>query len=214
MKGKFEPIDKSSPFPTSGLFCVTCLIGVYSMKSGQPLIGVINQPFHSKVKEDEYTGHCYWGFDLNGYRLNNLEHLEQSSQLNSVVVSGSESRDVLINLRSKFDNVVETVGAGYKLLCVATGSTAIFVTSKGSTYRWDTCGPHALLKSLGGNLVEFSLIDHVDEDEVNYEMIAKCEIRYNVANECSEGAEQWANQMGLIAFKEISGIRKVASCLK
>jgi hypothetical protein len=32
----------------SGLRCVTVLIGVFNRVSGQPLLGVVNQPFHTQ----------------------------------------------------------------------------------------------------------------------------------------------------------------------
>ncbi len=35
---------------TTGLKCVTCLIGVYDSTNGSPLIGVCNQPFHKAIE--------------------------------------------------------------------------------------------------------------------------------------------------------------------
>lgn len=37
--------SRETRIPTSGLGCVTCLIGGYDIESGKPIIGVINQPF-------------------------------------------------------------------------------------------------------------------------------------------------------------------------
>lgn len=37
--------NREKGIPTSGLGCVTCLIGGYDIESGKPIIGVINQPF-------------------------------------------------------------------------------------------------------------------------------------------------------------------------
>lgn len=214
MKGKFEAADKY-PFPTAGLYCVTCLIGVYCLKSGQPLIGIVNQPFHSLVGEDEYKGKCYWGFDLNGYRLDNFElHDTTSNSVNTVLVSGTESAEILDKLATNYEYVVQTVGAGYKVLCVATRCAVSFVTSKGSTYKWDTCAPHAILKALGGNLVDCTLISRLNAN-VDYELIARNEIRYDKHNDDdSQGAEKWANKSGLIAFRDMSGLKKVLDCLR
>ena len=35
--------------------------------------------------------------------------------------------------------LVEAGGAGYKILCVVLGLVDIYITSKPSTYKWDTC---------------------------------------------------------------------------
>lgn len=51
--------------------------------------------------------------------------------------------------------LVEATGAGYKILSVALGQATAYILSKGSTYKWDTCGPQALLSSLGGGIIEF-----------------------------------------------------------
>lgn len=46
-------VDSSSEsFPKNGLSCVTVLIGVYDTVNGNPILGVINQPFYKKVNEE------------------------------------------------------------------------------------------------------------------------------------------------------------------
>lgn len=42
--------------PASGLQCVTILIGVYEISTGNPIIGIINQPFLNEKTEDGITG--------------------------------------------------------------------------------------------------------------------------------------------------------------
>lgn len=37
--------------PASGLGCVTVLIGAYDIESGKPIIGIINQPFHTQTDD-------------------------------------------------------------------------------------------------------------------------------------------------------------------
>lgn len=50
-----EPTSPGDQVMTSrGLSVVTVLIGVFSMKSGQPVIGVINQPFAEYDKEKKW----------------------------------------------------------------------------------------------------------------------------------------------------------------
>ena len=54
----------------------------------------------------------------------------------------------------------DSSGAGYKLLCVARGWSTLYVTAKGSTYKWDTCAAHALLRSLGGGCIDLKYMRH------------------------------------------------------
>lgn len=42
--------------PASGLQCVTILIGVYEISTGNPIIGIINQPFLNEKAEEGTTG--------------------------------------------------------------------------------------------------------------------------------------------------------------
>lgn len=39
------------------------------------------------------------------------------------------------------------------------GEAAAYIVSKATTFRWDTCGPHAILKAMGGNLRSY--ISHI-----------------------------------------------------
>lgn len=38
--------------PENGLFCVTVLIGVFNRETGEPIIGIINQPFYSRINNE------------------------------------------------------------------------------------------------------------------------------------------------------------------
>lgn len=42
-------------------------------------------------------------------------------------------------------------GSGYKLMCVVEGWADAYLLSKASSYKWDTCAPHAILRALGMN---------------------------------------------------------------
>ncbi|XP_037094520.1 putative inositol monophosphatase 3 [Pollicipes pollicipes] len=68
------------------------------------------------------------------------------------MTSSSERSDVTAALQAAGLRPVPASGAGYKLLQVALGSAVGFVVSLSSTFLWDTCGPDALLRSLGGSL--------------------------------------------------------------
>lgn len=72
-----------------------------------------------------------------------------------LVISSSENADVKAHLENGGFMLIEAAGAGYKLLCVILGLVGAYVLSKGSTYFWDTCSCGAILKSLGGAVVDY-----------------------------------------------------------
>uniref|UniRef100_A0A1B0GDQ2 Uncharacterized protein n=1 Tax=Glossina morsitans morsitans TaxID=37546 RepID=A0A1B0GDQ2_GLOMM len=49
-----------------------------------------------------------------------------------------------------------SAGAAHKALKVIIGEVGVYVLSKGSTYRWDTCDPQAILRSLNGGTFDSS----------------------------------------------------------
>lgn len=85
--------------------------------------------------------------------------------------------------------VVEAAGAGYKLISVALGQADAYVLTKGSTYRWDICGPHSILQSQGGGLLDFKkyIFNKNEKEAVMRYSNIDCEV---------------ANKGGLIAYKE------------
>ena len=71
-----------------------------------------------------------------------------------LLIGGSEgSRDssLLLPFRKEF-TIVRAAGAGYKLLCLCEDLAHAYLLTKPTTYRWDTCAPHAILKAKGGNV--------------------------------------------------------------
>lgn len=44
-----------------GIQVALVLIGLYDTKSGLPIIGIINQPFHSKDDHNQWSGRIIWG---------------------------------------------------------------------------------------------------------------------------------------------------------
>lgn len=89
-------------------------------------------------------------------------------------------------------------GAGYKILCVILGLADVYVLSEGSTYKWDSCAPHALLRALGGGIVDLSAPPARDKEKV--EVWRGAELTYHKPNAGRRGADQWANQGGLVAY--------------
>ena len=88
--------------------------------------------------------------------------------------------------------VVKAGGAGHKVLMVALGLADCYVNTGPSTFKWDTCAPHALLMADGGNIVDCK--QFVD-------------VTYN-------GREK-ANIDGIIAFREkifLHSVKDALSC--
>lgn len=172
--------DKQSRHPqikSNGLECVTVLLGVYEMETGAPIMGVINQPFKGVqvpgvggaaaaatavevLDEAQNAEHIYWGVSIRDeFKANNIKAItrQQPPALNKktvALVSVSEDRKYIYYLRDRLKyDVVFSAGAGYKLLSLILGYADLLLVSKGTTFLWDTCSAHAILRSMGGNLI-------------------------------------------------------------
>lgn len=42
------------------------------------------------------------------------------------------------------------------ILFIIPGEAAGYILSKGTTFRWDTCAPHAILKAIGGEILDYT----------------------------------------------------------
>lgn len=146
-----EAAEESTPFANiekSGLHCVTVLIGVFDKRTGCPIIGIINQPFY-EIIEYEYKSKIFWGIAFND---NNHSNVESSSITDKIaIISSTEQNEVLVDAGYK---TVASAGAGYKILKVIEGHARIYFLGKGTTFKWDTCSGHAILKSLGGDIID------------------------------------------------------------
>lgn len=102
---------------------------------------------------------------------------------------------------------MEAAGAGYKILTVVRGLTDAYVLSKNTTFRWDTCAPHALLKSLGGGIVEMkTALDGVIK-EVTYS------VREDEEEEDASKLERCCNAGGIIAYRNKEVLLKILEVL-
>lgn len=45
----------------NGIWVALVLIGLYDTKSGIPIMGIINQPFHTKNECNKWNGRVIWG---------------------------------------------------------------------------------------------------------------------------------------------------------
>lgn len=126
------------------------------------------------------------------------------------VLSGSEDPNLKCRLRSAGYMVAEASGAGYKQLCVARGDADLYILTKGSTFRWDTCGPHAILRALGGGIVSFKRVLENDEKP------EEAELKYGGDHTAEEqtSASLHCNLEGIIAFRDRSLVQELVQILR
>ncbi|XP_076360918.1 inositol polyphosphate 1-phosphatase [Tachypleus tridentatus] len=231
-----DPIDSTSEYvngqwekpgvfgiASSGLQSVCVLIGVYSLLSGAPVLGVVNQPFYAwNYSLNRWTGRCIWGFCHQKTTFNVVEKLlhNVSSELAAntpldksvMTISGSEALPLVSALKDKYE-VVFAAGAGYKVLSVASGLANLYLLTKGSTFRWDTCAPHAILRSLGGGVINLKQalglpLDSLLDNEENLQLI------YNCPEEGVRGIDRWCNVDGFIAYRDTASLLELIQFLK
>ncbi|KAJ8412084.1 hypothetical protein AAFF_G00143510 [Aldrovandia affinis] len=193
----------------SGLPCALVLIGAYLRASGEPVIGVINQPFARRDPLGHgWTGRHFWGVSSGTIKTSSLPRppgrSTEEEEL-SVVLSSSEKqavKDALAPLCA--GRLTYVSGAGYKILCVILGLADMYVLSEGSTFKWDSCAPHAILRALGGGVVD----------------LAEClkggplaELTYHQPRPGHQGAERWANNGGVVAYLDTKGLMRVIGAL-
>lgn len=221
MKGKWEPAAATSSFATTGLACVTSLIGAYLKADGRAIIGVVNLPFY-RFDAGSYSDRCLYGVRYKEISMNNFEQAAPSAPKPKkgarlkVVVSSSESEsttDKLFTSAGKQTDEFELIyasGLGYKLYLVITNQVDVFLTLKASTFKWDTCAFSGLFKSMkskgdpkqSGHLLELKnlLIDAPTKDYANYEL--------------NYATDELANKNGLIATLDTKLLAKVIDRLR
>uniref|UniRef100_A0A8C8FCG5 Uncharacterized protein n=1 Tax=Oncorhynchus tshawytscha TaxID=74940 RepID=A0A8C8FCG5_ONCTS len=169
IEGREEVVEEGCLCP-SGLQCALVLIGVYLRATGEPVIGVINQPFNHKDPTG-WKGKHFWGVSCGSVKASSvLRPKERPAQCPGLSVVS--------------DRLMYASGAGYKILCVILGLADIYVLSEGSTFKWDSCDLRECLCFFhceGG---------HHDQGELTYHQ----------SHSESPGADRWANQGGLVAY--------------
>ena len=102
-------------------------------------------------------------------------------------------------------------GAGYKILCVIEGHVDAYILTKGSTFKWDTCGPQAILKSLGGGIVDYQKWKSSSTGAENGNFLASAGLKYDKPDyeePVSEG-QKWSNSGGIIAYIDAEVLKKI-----
>ncbi|XP_061583436.1 inositol polyphosphate 1-phosphatase [Cololabis saira] len=211
IEGREEALTEGHLSP-SGLHCALVLIGVYLRSTGEPVMGVINQPFnHKSPTGGGWSGKHYWGVSLGNINVCSAPRPKDGQGL-SVVLSSSEKpvvKEALTSLCGP-DKLMYASGAGYKILCVIQGLADAYVLSERSTFKWDSCAPHALLRALGGGVVDLSKSLQSSCGGCD----CKTELTYHQPYAECKGAERWANRGGLVAYKNSSQLHSITEALK
>ena len=131
-----------------------------------------------------------------------------------LVLSSSESEAVQSALRSTgLFYLQHASGAGYKILCVIDRLAGAYLLTKGSTFKWDTCGPHAILRALGGGMCDYEdLMKTVKRKDLilSADDIKNTQVIYNVVLPGTEQTnDKCCNKNGIVAFINVEDLVKV-----
>lgn len=143
-----DPIDSTNSYIKGGdgLESVTVLIGVHS--AGSPIMGCVTYPF-SKTQS--------WGFVKGSDRYTNVPRSKVCSPIETVLMSNAQNKSEHTKLFGLLEGqgyrCEYPKGAGHKLHIVISGEAQLYLVTNRGTYPWDTCGPHAIIKALGGDIV-------------------------------------------------------------
>ncbi|XP_073414279.1 inositol polyphosphate 1-phosphatase [Dendrobates tinctorius] len=218
IKGLDDVQPEKGIYP-KGLQCVTVLIGVFLMDTGHSVMGVINQPFAIRDSRTlRWKGQWYWGFSYMGNNICSLQfsaspgkpdnkvslgsqqRTDSGKDSYATVTSSAEAKNVLRALSAVCgENLHFAAGAGYKCLCVIQGFVDFYVFSEDTTFKWDSCAAHAILKSLGGGVLDFS--ECIKSANRNVKLVARPHLLYNSEVQEAKGADRWANKGGLVAYR-------------
>jgi inositol polyphosphate 1-phosphatase len=183
--GMEQPTDYPN-IKRSGLKCATVLIGAYLKSTGEPFLGVINQPFASE-DDGGYKSNIFYGISLNDLKITNVSNAEEATGEKLAIISSSEA------FKLNSFRTVAAAGAGYKALKVIQHDADIYYLSKDSTFKWDTCACQAVLRALGGDIVEFT---------------SSVKSKLPIPLKYGEGEEK-CNRYGLIAYQNIEDFLKL-----
>lgn len=210
-----RPGEAKASIHQQGLQCVTVLIGVFDRRSGLPVAGIINQPFAAFCQaKQRWEGKVFWGVSYGGANIHNLPPCAPGTSLPVLVLSSSEDPALHTRLSRRF-SVLHATGAGYKQLVVALGLAAASLSSKGSTFRWDSAAPHGLLRAAGGGVVVYRrLTSLTPAQNIAAETLEELQIRYHKPNENpAQPSLQWCNEGGLVAYRDPKVLTAIMECV-
>eukprot|EP00111_Clytia_hemisphaerica_P017741 TCONS_00052483-protein len=150
-----DPLDATREFTEGSVENVTVLIGISA--HGKAIAGVIHQPFY-----EQDVGRTFWGVvGLGAFGINTTKP-EDPNRFH-LITSKSHWSDSLKETFASFKDatVLKAGGSGYKVMQVIEGNADVYLYPQRGTKKWDSCGPEAILRSVGG-VVTDGLGDEID----------------------------------------------------
>lgn len=147
-----DPLDATKEYTKGILEAVTTLIGI-SYK-GEPIGGVVYQPFVHSPQDTEKKGTCIYGLQSIG--VFGIEKKERNDGKVVLITTAShfsaEVQEAIALIKP--DQVIRAGGSGNKVVQILLGVADVYVYPTPGTKKWDTCAPEALLRILGGTLTD------------------------------------------------------------
>lgn len=136
-----DPLDGTKDFIKGDVEAVTILIGI--AYKGEPIAGIIEQPFGQQLSVWGLRGLGAFGFD----RVKNREGL---CILTSKSHFSKETADFIQSIQPI--RHIRMGGAGGKVLFLLQGKGDLYVHPGAGTKKWDSCACDAVLRVCGGML--------------------------------------------------------------
>ena len=165
--------------------------------------------------DTRWSGRYSWGISHNQTGIHFLSsppgvHSVGNGNKNLIITSSSEDKTIHDKLEGQGFKVIHAAGAGYKIMCAVDDLVGSYVLSQGTTFKWDSCGPHAILLSLGGGIVDFNkaldcMREHGDSSESELgPCLQACQVQYHQPDEGEhKPGETWSNSGGIIAYRDL-----------
>lgn len=164
-----DPLDGTAEYTKGLLDHVTTLIGI--AVKGEPLAGVICQPYYNFQKVTGTTGQSIEGGDCEpgvvmgrtvwgiqgigafGHEKNTPPPFEDGL---IVTVSASHPTESLTKCLQALNpsSVFNVGGAGHKVLMLLDGKAHVYPLPTRGCKKWDTCAPEAVLRAAGGIITD------------------------------------------------------------
>eukprot|EP00051_Salpingoeca_urceolata_P000480 m.34309 g.34309 ORF g.34309 m.34309 type:complete len:429 (-) comp10684_c0_seq1:45-1331(-) len=159
---------------------------------------------------DQWCGRVFWGIadaHVHGCLDDDMQPIaEPYENLPDAPVllskhAGQETRDALASVPTS-----PAPGCGSKILCVIRGLAMASYVSMPTTFKWDTCAGHAILRAMGGDMVKF---DNPDMPLLYHQPDRATAPEGTTAE--AAAAKEWANTGGLIACRRADVLAALAA---
>ncbi len=156
-----DPLDGTKEFiKKNGEFTVNIAL-IYR---NRPVLGVVYAPALNLL--------FYGGEEIGSFKMENnkeieLPVIEEPLKEKIIVVASKshlneETKNFIKNLEKYYNVETKSIGSSLKICLLAEGIADIYPRIA-PTMEWDTAAAHAILSSVGGNIVQFKEIDNIQK---------------------------------------------------